>query len=868
MSNAPNNLSFSVVATVPYATLSPPLLRDVTEPFDADSGQFTKFSESTPATMSVGGGVVTITNSSGTDRNDLVVTGPSLTIPQCFVSIDIVDRSGSPGGYDNIGVGLIKDANNFVIANADRVNNEMRLQVKIGGTSNFYAPVSRLIGPGQKLGMALIGNSATVYVHDGSTWRYVTGRDVADRINFKTADLTGWKGGFSVATPGGGASWSFDNLIVGRFGGVAIRDITVVTLEGGSPHVESGKVYATATCSDGLGGGYQAVVRVNLSDHSIEQTGVIFTSRGGAKQNDVAGHIVAYPSGERKLTIGTWGNGIGNAIDTHYASTTDDLLSGSWLVSTTKLNLPVAAGKAAYDSFLVKDGASWRLAYTTCDNLSFAGSPFYSSLATSPDLATWTLVRNDPTTPYEGTKILKLSGDLYIAAGTSNAARAYDKELNYLGAINAIFSGGAQTQPHPMIFQAEPTKAVMLTSDNDQSFPGVTAGFTWGRMVVHEAPMTSDAGSANLQQPKSVVIGYDTLPSGSAAITQPMASIAGSGTRNTGVATIKQPPTRVTSAGFAGGVNIGVMAQPRARLAGTSGVAAKLLQPMTALSASGTTIGVGAAAFGQPSPSISANGTTGVVGRAIMFQPVGRVAARAGGRASLAGSLPRVSGFGLVGSVGQASMMQPRPAVVGAGKAWSIGYANLRQPRSRLLPAVVAALVQPRSAIAASGALFATAADGRTVWCFTPMVDKNGNLGGALTRWPNYPGHAMARTASATWVTSPSATYKMGGEADGEQLVQWSWDTALADFDVSQKKVMVSAYIGGVVPTCTTYRVSAGDSPKHSYGHEEYALQLRNHRQKFGRGRKARYLGFGLSGSGPLSVDTVEFEIVSTTRRI
>ncbi len=868
MSNAPNSLSFSVVATVPYTTLSPSLLRDVTEPFDADSGQFTKFSEGTPATMSVGSGVVTITNGAGTDRNDLVVTGPSLAIPQCFVSIDIVDRSGSPSGYDNIGVGLIKDANNFVIASADRVNNEVRLQVKVGGTSNFYVPVSRLIGPGQKLGMALIGNSATVYVHDGSTWRYVTGRDVADRINFKTADLTGWKGGFSVATPGGGASWSFDNLIIGRFGGVAIRDITAVTAEDGAPHIEGGKVYATATCSDGLGGGYQAVVRVDLSDYSIEQTGVIFTSRGGAKQNDVAGHIIAYTGGERKLTIGTWGNGFGNAIDTHYASTTDDLLAGTWLVPTTKLNLPVVAGKAAYDSFLVKDGASWRLAYTTCDNLSFAGSPFYSSLATSPDLATWTLVRNDPTTPYEGTKILKLSGVLYVAAGTTNAARAYDKELNYLGSVNATFSGGTQTQPHPMILEAGPTKAVMLTFDNDQSFPGVTAGFTWGRMVVHEAPMTSDTGSANLRQPKSVVIGYDTLPNGSATITQPVASITGSGTRKTGAAAIKQPPTRVDATGFAGGSNTAALPQPRATLSGRAGVKAILIQPMAALAASGTTFGVGTAAFAQPVASIGGNGTTGAVGRAIMRQPVGRVAARAGGRASLVGSLSRISGFGLVGSVGRASMMQPRPAVTGAGKAWVIGYADLRQPRSRMLPAVVAALAQPRSVIAASGGPLGTITDGRTVWCFTPVVDKNGNLGGALTRWPGYAGHAMARTASATWVTSPGATYKMGGDSDGDQLVQWSWDTTLADFDVSQKKVMVSAYIGGVVPTCTTYRVSAGDSPKHGYGHDEYALQLRNHRQKFGRGRKARYLGFGLSGAGELSVDTVEFEIVSTTRRI
>ena len=98
--------------------------------------------------------------------------------------------------------------------------------------------------------------------------------------------------------------------------------------------------------------------------------------------------------------------------------------------------------------------------------------------------------------------------------------------------------------------------------------------------------------------------------------------------------------------------------------------------------------------------------------------------------------------------------------------------------------------------------------------------------------------------------------------------MSWDWDTALTDFDAPQKKTMVSAYIGGVVPLHSRYRVTAGDSHKMEYQHDEYELALRNHRQKFGRGRKARYLGFGLSGAGPLAVDEVEFEVVGMTRRI
>lgn len=868
MSNAPNTLNFSVVATKPYQELSPPLLRDVTETFDTDSGQFTKFSEGTPATMTVASGRVTITNSAGTHRNDLVVTGPSLAIPQCFVCVDIVDQSGSPSGYDNIGVGLIKDANNFVIASADRLNNEVRLQIKIGGTSNFYVPVSRMIGAGQKLGMALVGTFATVYVHDGSNWLYVTGRDVGDRIDLKTADLSGWRGGFCVATPGGGASWSFDNLIVGRFGGVAIRDISIVTTESGSPHIEGGKVYATATLVDGLGTGYQAVVRVSLSDYSIEQTAVVFTSRGGANHNDLAGHIIYYAGGERKLTIGTWGNGFGSAIDTHYATTTNDLLSGTWLVPTTKLNLPVAAGKAAYDSFLVKDGALWRLAYTTCDNLSFAGSLFYSSLATSPDLSTWTLVRNDPTTPYEGSKIIKLSGDLYIVAGTKNAARAYDKELNYLGPIDATFSGGTQTQPHPMIFEVTPSKAVMLTFDNDVSFPGVTAGFTWGRMVVHEASMTSDNGIADLNQPKSYITGYDTLPFGSASLSQPSSDVSALGSRNVGAATLQQPLLLISGSGFVGGRNVGSLVAPPPILQAQAGGKAQFLSPGSVMFGMGTTFGIGTAVFAQPSPLLTAYGKTGGAGSASIQQPFSRVTGRAGGNASISSPLAHIVALGLTGAVGRAEIAQPRMLVNGSGRVFAVGSADIWQPRARMLSAASAQLMQPRSLLHGFGSAIAPVTSSRVAWCFTPMVDSSGNVSGALTRWPEYLGHGMARTSKATVVTSPQATYLMSGATDGETPVAWRFDTAVVDFDAPQKKTMVSAYIAGALPTTTKYRVSASDSPSAEYDHYESTVAMRNHRQKFGRGLKARYIGFGLSGSGELSIDSLELELAVHSRRI
>ena len=39
-----------------------------------------------------------------------------------------------------------------------------------------------------------------------------------------------------------------------------------------------------------------------------------------------------------------------------------------------------------------------------------------------------------------------------------------------------------------------------------------------------------------------------------------------------------------------------------------------------------------------------------------------------------------------------------------------------------------------------SGAPLVDTAAAREVWCFTPTVDDEGRMGGALTRWPDYRG--------------------------------------------------------------------------------------------------------------------------------
>jgi hypothetical protein len=482
--------TFAQQAVIPYSDLTPSALRFFTETFAADTGQFTRFTESTQGTFTVSGGQATLSNSSGAARNDIIVEGSELTMPQAGVQIDVVSRSGTLSGYSNIGVGICKDANNFVWAGYDAVLGDVRVQLKISGANTFNGGVTRTLTPPYKLGFSLIGNSACVYVDEGSGWEYVTGYAIpTGTINFKTASLTGWKAGWTVAVPNN-HTWVFDNFIAGRFGGVASRDYSLVTEENCSPYVVdvggNDNVYLCATAVDGLGTGYQAVLRLDLATFAITQTSAIMISRSGAKQNDTAGHVVRYSDTSQILTITTWGNGFSAAIDLHYASYTGDLLSGSHLVSgTVKLTLPSqASGYAAYDGMLMKEQGVWKLTHTVCENLTFSGSPFYPVVSVSTDLSTWTTSGSQPThKPYEGTKWCLVGGENYVTASSTTQSRLYSDTLYYYGEIDATFDGGSVTQPHSMIFEVNGT--TYLVTFDDEKATGATASFTWGRMVVH-----------------------------------------------------------------------------------------------------------------------------------------------------------------------------------------------------------------------------------------------------------------------------------------------------------------------------------------------------------------------------------------------
>src|SRR6478609_681352 len=418
--------------------------------------RFTTLSEGTPQTPTISGGQMTLAHPASGDKNTGLQEGPDIGICQVASSVNIVSRTGNAGNtYENVGVGIAKDSNNFILALWRRLDNLASIQVKIGGSANFRADVSATgWTPPFEIGFSMVANSLTMWRRvPGGLWTKITSYDVTSTINFKTSSLTGWKGVFWLATQSSqSVTFVFDDFKVGRFGSVGFRDPFIVSNEDGTARFNGSVVGLTATCTDPQAAAYCGVFTLDLVSRALTQTGVIMVNRSSSIQNDNATHLIAYDDGTYRMWITSWGNsGLGaNTIQILYKNETSlNLLSGSNLVSgTTQLTMPFTGSGGAYDASVVKIGSTWYLAYIVGPS---TPNTFFPALASSSDLSTWSLVGMDSNSfPYEGSRIVKLANQYWVLAATSGSTNVYDMTMAYQGKMNSLQVVGVNP-PHPTL---------------------------------------------------------------------------------------------------------------------------------------------------------------------------------------------------------------------------------------------------------------------------------------------------------------------------------------------------------------------------------------------------------------------------------
>jgi hypothetical protein len=484
----PQDLAFTLDTSITDFPLNGLLLNS--EAFASDTGQFTLYTEGTIGTLTITGGQGVVNMGSGT-RSIIAVTGADVVVdvPDAFIEIDVVSNGTNPTGYNNIGVGIAKDGNNFLFCSLDRRNNTIRVQVKIAGSNTFLGSISHTMAIPSKIGLSIVGNSVIAWTHSAGVWTRRVTQDISSYIDLTTADMTGWKSAFTVATPNT-AVWTFDNLVTSRFGAVGIRDVTLVTHEDGRPVDYSGKYRFTCSAAAPVGS-HNAVYEFDPATNTIAQTAVIWTDRGGATYADLAAHIVQNDDtdGTMRYIVSSWGNGFGGVIELLHKDNVGDLTTGSHLVSgMSALNVPLIPGTdgGAYDPFLVRNGADWLLAYAVVDDTTFVGEHFYVAAATSSDMSTFTPVDDDPSREQvEGPKMVLNEGTPYITSGGRGEHPVYDTSMAYVGepSFSPTLYNGTDTQPHIMIFP-HGNEFICLTWNNSKY---ASLSFTWGDLQIYRA---------------------------------------------------------------------------------------------------------------------------------------------------------------------------------------------------------------------------------------------------------------------------------------------------------------------------------------------------------------------------------------------
>lgn len=467
---------------------------------DNSTDRFTQITANNLGSLLITGGEATITCANGSSQSLFLTEGEPMNIPQLFTQVTATATTGSTSTY--IYLGVILDGSNYISINWDLLGATIRFQIKVAGVSNYSSNISTSGWPSLpiKLGLSVVGNWFNIWSFYNDEWHLEQSVDVSAYIDFKAVDLTQRYPFFGLAGPGSGTiTASFDDYKVGRFGGVGLRDLCVVTNEDGSAYTGLGTHtrYILATMAGPYGSitsASQGVFTFNTQTKELIQTSVIVVERDGKIQNDAAAHAIRHSDGSTRICMSTWGDlGTNQPMIRHeLVPSTTDPFDGYYIMSSSDelalTELPV--GGSNYDPFLIrKTDGYWYMAYTASGSTTYS---FYPVLDRSTDLVTWENVGSDPSSlAYEGSRIVKFNNVEYALYGGRDYMKMYLLEdFSYVGLVNVLSPGTVGnygTQPHAMIWPEQSTYW-LLTFDPYTWPDGAGEVFSWGRIRLFASP--------------------------------------------------------------------------------------------------------------------------------------------------------------------------------------------------------------------------------------------------------------------------------------------------------------------------------------------------------------------------------------------
>jgi hypothetical protein len=290
--------------------------------------------------------------------------------------------------------------------------------------------------------------------------------------------------------------------------------------------------------------------------------------------------------------------------------------------------------------------------------------------------------------------------------------------------------------------------------------------------------------------------------------------------------------------------------------------------------ATGTTVAMARAIMTLPMLSVEATGR--VSGQSSVQRSLPALTGTAFGGAQAEATLPEMTGAASVtnGNVARVTAVLPRLTLQASGYRDDTARVNAVLPMLVVTPSATARITLPALFVTAHAQPVLTDTFEAYVLNMTQPLDDNprNNFEAKVeqvTRYTNWPFVQVVRLNNTYYGVAADGLYELGGTTDDGEPIAWAFETCKTDFSDPHKKTVASAYIGGQAGPEVTYTLRSGDDADRMYDYvTTKIIQKRNHRQKFGLGRRTRYYSFGLAGTGDAAIDMLEFELANTTRRI
>lgn len=347
------------------------------------------------------------------------------------------------------------------------------------------------------------------------------------------------------------------------------------------------------------------------------------------------------------------------------------------------------------------------------------------------------------------------------------------------------------------------------------------------------------------------------------------------------------PPIQITASALVGSVGRAEGWLPGLVAHGVGAAVGRATLPTIAIGASATVGVVGRMGGGRLPPiQATASALVGAVGRAagvVLPSTMGGTMVSGGGTLSpLVFPAFAGGGTGTMGAVGR-MVGGVIPAIAGYGSARHENYGRMvggRLPSLIMPKQVIGRATLPPLAVRAA----ASAGVGHAwtlewamlaIEAYVMGVDATGEATAhPVTRYTNYPFLQIIRLGDSYYGVAPNGLHRIGGTQDDNGVpIPWAMQTHVTDFGSQFHKTVASAYIGGTIGPLVTFSVLTGEHPEQMHAHTNtFTTQLKNHREKFGKGRKARYWAFGLSSSSTstssLMLDALDLEVFEMSRRV